>query len=65
MKLALDVWYELWEKTGSEGAPDPDRHHDEEDRYHLWREDYLAWVRGKERAFTAVERADIIGWKPE
>jgi hypothetical protein len=48
MKLALDVWYELWDKVGSEGGPDPNRHPDEEDRNYPWREDYLAWIRSKE-----------------
>ncbi len=49
MKLALDVWYELWEKTGGEGATEPDRHLEEEDYYYYpWREDYLTWVGGKE-----------------
>jgi hypothetical protein len=48
MKLVLDVWYELCEKTGSEGGTKPNRHLEEEDGYYPWREDYSAWIRGKE-----------------
>ena len=48
MKLALDVWYKLWERTGSEGGTDPDRHLEKEDGYYSWRKDYSAWIRGKE-----------------
>jgi hypothetical protein len=48
IKLALDVCYDLREKTGSEGAPDSDEHPDEGDLYNPRREDYLAWVRVKE-----------------
>ena len=44
MKLALDVWYELWEKTGSEDGTNSDRHPVLEDEYHPWHEDYLAWL---------------------
>jgi len=31
MKLALDVWYELWERTGSEGGTEPNFQTDEQD----------------------------------
>jgi hypothetical protein len=48
MKLTLDVWYELWQRTGSEGATEPKRHLEEDDGYYSSREDYLAWIRGKE-----------------
>jgi hypothetical protein len=48
MKLALDVWYELWDKTGSEDGAPPDQPLEEEDEYHPWHEDYLVWIRGKE-----------------
>jgi hypothetical protein len=51
MKLALDVWYELWERTtASEDGTAPNRHPEEEAySYHgPWREDYLTWVRAKE-----------------
>jgi hypothetical protein len=50
MKLALDVWYELWEKADGEGATEPNRHLEEEDDYYYypWREDYLRWVGGEE-----------------
>lgn len=48
MKLALDVWYSLWEKTGREGRPDPNLHPEEEDRYYPWGEDHPAWIRSKE-----------------
>ena len=51
MKLALDVWYELWERTtASEDGTAPNRHPEEEAySYHApWREDYLTWVRSKE-----------------
>lgn len=48
MKLALDVWYELWEKTGSEGGTEPNRHLAEEDDYYPRREDYLVWIRDRE-----------------
>ena len=52
MKLALDVWYELWERTtASEDGTAPNRHPEDEDYYSCynpWREDYLAWVRTKE-----------------
>ncbi len=53
MKLALDVWYELWEKTGGEGDTEPKRHLEEEDYYYPWREDYLRWVGGKEAGAEA------------
>ena len=45
MKLALDVWYELWENAESEGGCGPERHLGEENRHHSWSEDYLVWVR--------------------
>jgi hypothetical protein len=45
MKLALDVWHDLWENAERNGGCDPDRHPDEENRYYPWSEDYLAWVR--------------------
>jgi hypothetical protein len=48
MKLTLDVWYELWQRSGSEGDTEPKRHLEEEDGYYPSREDYLAWIRGKE-----------------
>jgi hypothetical protein len=48
MKLALDVWYELWDKTGSEDGAPSIQHLDEEDEYYPWHEDRLAWIRGKE-----------------
>ena len=48
MKLALDVWYELWENAGSRGGLGPDRHPDEEDRHYPWPEDYLTWMGDKE-----------------
>ena len=41
MKLALDVWYELWENAGSGGGLGPDRHPDEEDHHYPLPEDYL------------------------
>jgi len=57
MKLALDIWYELWEKTCIEGSPDPNRHPDEEDRYYPRQKDYLAWIRSKEaRSDSGPER---------
>lgn len=44
MKLALDVWYELWEKAGSEGDPGHEQHPDVEDRHYPWLEDnFLTW----------------------
>jgi len=48
MKLALDVWYELWENAGSGGGLGPERNPDEEDRHYPWPEDYLAWSGDKE-----------------
>ena len=48
MKLALDVWYELWERTGSEGGTDLDRRPGQEDEYYPWHEDYLVWLGSKE-----------------
>lgn len=48
MKLALDVWYELWEKTAIEDGSSPYQRPDEEDPYHPWREDYRAWIGNKE-----------------
>jgi hypothetical protein len=48
VKLALDVWYALWEDVGNEGGPGPDRRPDEKDRYYTWVEDekgrYYPWV---------------------
>lgn len=48
MKLALDVWYELWEKTSSEGSTNSDQHPGQGDEYYPWCEDYLAWIESKE-----------------
>jgi hypothetical protein len=48
MKLVLDVWYELWEKTGSEGGTNPNIQPDEQDGHYPWREDYPPWIGGKE-----------------
>jgi hypothetical protein len=42
MKLALDVWYQLWEKAGSEGRPEFDRHPVKEILYDPRRQDNLA-----------------------
>ena len=45
MKLALDVWYELWENAQSEGGRGPGWHLGEETRHYSWSENYLVWVR--------------------
>jgi hypothetical protein len=57
MKMALDIWYELWEKTGSESSTDPYRHPDEQDRSYPWQEDYPRWIKSKEaRSDSGPER---------
>jgi hypothetical protein len=57
MKMALDIWYELWEKTGSQGSTDPYRHPDEQDRSYPWQEDYPTWIKSKEaRSDSGPER---------
>ena len=49
MKLVLDVWYELWEKTGSEGGTNPNLRPNEHDGHYPWRDDYYSpWIGGKE-----------------
>lgn len=48
MKLVLDVWYELWEKTGSEGGTNPNLQPNEHDGHYPWREHYSPWIGGKE-----------------
>jgi hypothetical protein len=48
MKLVLDVWYELWEKTASEGGTTPNLQPDEQDGHYPWRDDYSPWIEGKE-----------------
>ena len=45
MKLALDVWYELWENVGSERYANLEQRPDEGERYYLWLEADLAWSR--------------------
>ena len=45
MKLALDVWHELWENVGSQGDPNPEQRPDEGERYYPWVADDLAWSR--------------------
>ncbi len=45
MKLALDVWYDLWENAESNDGRGSDRHPGEWNRHYLWSEDYLVWVR--------------------
>jgi hypothetical protein len=42
MRLALEVWYKLWEKAGSEGRPDSDRYPVKEILYDPRRQDNLA-----------------------
>jgi hypothetical protein len=44
MKLALDVWYDLWENAERDGGCGLERHSGEENRHYPWAEDYLAWV---------------------
>ena len=48
MKLALDAWYELWERTDSGNGVHSEGHLEEESDYYPWHQDYLKWVRGKE-----------------
>ncbi len=51
MKLVLDVWYELWEKTGSEGGSEPNllQPNEQDGHYYPWRQQhYSAWSGGKE-----------------
>ena len=48
MKLALDVWYALWEDVGNESGPDPDQPAHEKDSYYPWTEDYRAWIRDRQ-----------------
>jgi hypothetical protein len=45
VKVALDVWYDLWETAESDGGRVPGRHSGEENRHYPWSEDYLALVR--------------------
>ena len=60
MKLTLDVWYELWQRTGSEGDTEPNRHLEEEDDYYPSRENYLAWVRVRRRAAIVIQ--SLLGY---
>lgn len=55
MKLALDVWYALWEGGGNES--DPGLRTAEKDGYHRWAEDYRAGI-GDERAHRDSAVAD-------
>ena len=48
MKLALDVWYELWENVGSESETDSEQPQSEGPLYYSQPEIYPAWLRDKE-----------------
>lgn len=48
MKLVLDVWYELWEKTGSGGGTDPNLQPNKQDGHYPWRQHYSPWLEGKD-----------------
>ena len=56
VKLALDVWYELWENAGSEGSPGPQQPTEEVDPPYPWLEDNLAWDRGTRPRSVYYER---------
>jgi hypothetical protein len=48
VKLALDVWYELWENVGSESEPDSEQPLSEGSLYYSQPESYPAWLRDEE-----------------
>jgi hypothetical protein len=48
VKLALDVWYELWENVGSESEPDSEQPLSEGSLYYSQPESYPVWLRDEE-----------------
>jgi hypothetical protein len=48
VKLALDVWYELWENVGSESEPDSGQPSDEGTLYYSQPESHPSWLRDQE-----------------
>jgi hypothetical protein len=48
VKLALDVWYELWERAGDNGGPGRVRDPGAEYRPNPWPEEYRTWIGGQE-----------------
>jgi hypothetical protein len=62
VKLALDVWYELWENAASESRPSLDQHPDEGDHHYPWLEDGRAWnrdTRPRSLYYTSLVRSEI------
>jgi len=48
VKLALDVWYELWERADDNGGPGRGRDPGAGHRSNPWPEEYRAWIGGQE-----------------
>ena len=62
MKLALDVWYDLWENAESDGGRDPDRHPGEENQHYPWSEDHLVWIRDtkpRSEYYASLRQAEL------